>query len=435
MKLICETCTINRSVAGGKRAFQKTILAIGKGSERKGDETKIMLITTANKSGTKYSVLKNISKIFTRFLEEGKATISFVTPEHDVQIKSDKVQLTAFLKVLKLVLTGCGQPAEGTQPVTNPFSPSAPLRLPCLTVGKKKASILDSPSVLATKCVITNRKDYPTKGFSRLLVSLQITDVKLSRFDSQILLLQKLRFLNLSNNCLRSLPRALGQLRLSELDLSSNRLADCTFDWLLEPNIQSSLQSLNISDNGLSFLPINVINAGAMVALTANNNHIRKLPFALWTMGRLRVLSLAKNQIDGVPETLERIRLERLDLSENNLSPDGGTAELHPSPSMQQRQPSTLFELAARIVIHRKLPYAMPGLLPFTVVDIIRRVPLCGCGQPCFDAKVYQRTKVINGRCSCLVLNANHLLIADSVFCSEKCIRKANERRLHNRGL
>jgi len=124
MKLICETCTINRSVAWGKRAFQKTILAIGKGSERKGDETKIMLITTANKAGTKYSVLKNISKIFTRFLEEGKATISFVTPEHDVQIKSDKVQLTAFLKVLKLVLTGSGQPAEGTQPVTNPFSPS-----------------------------------------------------------------------------------------------------------------------------------------------------------------------------------------------------------------------------------------------------------------------------------------------------------------------
>uniref|UniRef100_A0A182KIT2 PIF1/LRR1 pleckstrin homology domain-containing protein n=1 Tax=Anopheles christyi TaxID=43041 RepID=A0A182KIT2_9DIPT len=434
MKLICETCTINRAVTGGKRAFQKTILAIGKGSERKGDETKIMLITTANKTGTKYSVLKNISKLFTRFLEEGKATISFIAPEHDVQIKSDKVQLTAFLKVLKLVLTGGGPSVEGTQSATNPFSPSAPLRLPCLTVGKKKASILDSPSVLSTKCTITNRKDYPTKGFSRLLVSLQISDVKLSRFDSQILLLQKLRILNLSNNCIRSLPRALGQLRLCELDLSSNCLTGCTWDWLQEPNIQSSLQSLNISDNGLHFLPTNVIYAGALVALTANSNHIRKLPFAIWTMNRLRVLSLAKNQIDGLPETLERIRLERLDLSENNLSVDGGTTGPYPSTSMQQRQPSTLFELTARTVIDRKLPYATPGLMPFTVVDILRRVPLCGCGVPCFDSRVYHRTKLINGRCSCLVLNANHLLIADSVFCSDKCLRKANERSLHIRG-
>ncbi|XP_050069966.1 leucine-rich repeat protein 1-like [Anopheles maculipalpis] len=431
MKLICETCTINRNVTGGKRAFQKTILAIGKGSERKSDGTKIMLITTSNKSGTQYNVLKNISKIFTRFLEEGKATISFVVPEHDVQIKSDKVQLTAFLKVVKLVLTGGSgvqtteQPSH-TQSTTNPFSPSASLRLPCLTVGKKKSSILDSPSVLSTKCVVTNRKDYPAKGFSCLLVSLQISDIKLSRFDSQILMLQKLRSLNLSNNCIRSLPRALGQMRLCDLDLSGNSLTEAVWDWLLEPNIQSSLQQLNISNNALPCLPINVIYARELVTLAAENNHIRKLPFALWTMSRLRVLSLARNQIDAVPETLARIKLDRLDLSENELFCNVATVpDLRlTSSDTQYRQTSSLFELAARTVIRKKIPYTFPGRIPFTVLEVLRRAPLCSCGQPCFESKVFLRTKVIMIKCSYLVLNANQQLIADCVYCSEKCSRK-----------
>ncbi|XP_035895431.1 leucine-rich repeat protein 1-like [Anopheles stephensi] len=431
MKLICETCTINRNVTGGKRAFLKTILAIGKGSERKSDGTKIMLITSSNKSGTQYNVPKNISKIFTRFLDEGKVTISFVMPEHDVQIKSDKVQLTAFLKVLKLVLTGGTQPAteaSQTPTTTNPFAPSsASLRLPCLTVGKKKSSILDSPSVLSTKCVVTSRKDYPAKGFSRLLVSLQISDIKLTRFDSQILLLQKLRSLNLSRNCIRSLPRALGQMRLCELDLSGNSLAaEASWDWLLEPNVQSSLQQLNISDNGLPFLPVNVIYARSLVTLTAENNHIRKLPFALWTMSRLRILSLAKNRIDAVPETLARMKLDRLDLSENELHCNEATVpdlRLAASDS-PHRQPSSMFELAARTVIRKKIPYTFPGLIPFTVLEVLRRAPLCSCGQPCFESKVFLRTKVITLNCSYMVLNANQQLMADCVYCSEKCSRK-----------
>ncbi|XP_049279120.1 leucine-rich repeat protein 1 [Anopheles funestus] len=422
MKLICETCTINRTVTGGKRAFVKTILAIGKGSERKTDEPKIMLITRGNSSGIKYNVLNNISKLFTSFLDQGKATISFITPSHDVQIKSDKVQLQAFLKVLKLVFTGGGQ--QGAATPNQPLS--APLRLPCLTIGNKKSSLLNSPTILATKCVITNRKDYPTKGFSRLLTTLQISDVKLSRFDSQILLLQKLRVLSLSKNCIRTLPRALGQLRLNELDLSSNDLATCNWEWLLESNIQSSLVLLNISGNGLSFLPVNVIYASNLETLMAENNHIRKLPFALCTLTRLRILSLASNCIDAVPETLARMRLDRLDLSGNELQTHGATVpDLRMAASdTQHRQPSSLFEAAARTVILRKIPYAFPGKLPFTVLELLRRAPLCCCGRPCFNSKVYLRSKVVKPNCHYTIINENHQLWADCVYCSERCSRK-----------
>uniref|UniRef100_A0A182PXQ4 PIF1/LRR1 pleckstrin homology domain-containing protein n=1 Tax=Anopheles epiroticus TaxID=199890 RepID=A0A182PXQ4_9DIPT len=428
MKLICETCTINRAVTGGSRAFQRTILAIGKGSERKEDGIKIMLIKNGNTAGIKYNVLKNISKVFTRFLEEGKATISFLAPEHDVQIKSDQVQLKAFLKVLKLVLSGASyKPSEGgpaQQTATNPFPPSAPPRLPCLTVGKKKASILGSTSVLKTKAVITNRKDYPRDGFQRQLVSLQISNLRMVKFDTQILLLQKLRHLNLSNNCLQKLPRRLGQMHLREVDLSDNKLAECSWDWLLEPNIQSSLQSLNISNNGLSFLPYNVTYATSLVTLTAKDNYIRKLPFAIWHLKGLRVLTLTNNRIDAVPETFEKLKLEKVDFSGNrmfSLAPD-----LRPDPTLSVRlcQPSTLFELTARTVLNRKIPYASPGLIPSTVADTLHRVPLCRCGQPCFDLKVYQAAKSLSAGAGLIVTDANQYLVADCVFCSVKCMPK-----------
>uniref|UniRef100_A0A182MTC1 PIF1/LRR1 pleckstrin homology domain-containing protein n=1 Tax=Anopheles culicifacies TaxID=139723 RepID=A0A182MTC1_9DIPT len=422
MKLFCKTCTINRTVPGDKRAFTKTVLAIGKGSERKADDTKIMLITCASKNGIKYNVLNNINKIFTRFLDEGKATISFIMPAHDVQIESDPIHLIAFLKVLKLVLTGGDQPGKMSQSTTNPCLPSASLRLPCLTVGNKKTSILSSPSVLSTKCVITKRKDYPIKGFSRLLVTLQISNIKLTRFDSQILLLPKLRNLCLSTNCIRTLPRALGQLRLSELDLSDNNLAGDSWEWLLEPNIQSSLLVLNISNNGLSCLPINVIYASQLEVLTAENNHIHKLPFALCTLTRLRMLSLASNNIDAVPETLARMRLDRLDLSGNKLYAEAATV---PDLRMDtQRHSPSLFELAARTVIFKRIPYTFPGMIPFTVLELLRRAPLCSCGRPCFESKVYLRAKVLKPNCSYIIMNANQQLWADCVYCSEKCLRK-----------
>ncbi|XP_058060370.1 leucine-rich repeat protein 1 [Anopheles bellator] len=426
MKLVCETCTINRAMSGGKRVFLKTILAIGKGSERKADEPKIMLITTSNKTGTKYGVLQNINKIFTRFLDEGKATISFLVPEHDVQIKSDKIQLTAFLKVLKLVFTG-DRPSE-TLGAAQSSQPSA-VRLSCLTVNNKKASMLGSTNVLATRCVIKHRKDYPTKGFSRLLVSLQISDIKLCRLDTQLMLLPQLRSLNLSNNCIQQLPRKFGQLRLTDLDLSNNKLQDTadSWEWLMEPNLQSTLQMLNISGNELSFLPINVIYARTLVTLVANNNLISKIPFALWKMTQLREISLVSNRITAIPETLRRMRLQKLDLSSNQLFENEATVQdlrMEELTATAHSQPSSLFELAARVAINRKIPYWLPGKVPFTVLETLHRTPLCGCGQPCFESKVYERAKVVTLNCVHIILNANQQLFADCVFCSQKCSRK-----------
>lgn len=59
----------------------------------------------------------------------------------------------------------------------------------------------------------------------------------------------------MSNNCIEHLPKRLGDLRLIQLDLSQNKLSKSThsdWDWLVQPSIKSSLQTLNLSDNEVS---------------------------------------------------------------------------------------------------------------------------------------------------------------------------------------
>ncbi|XP_055641310.1 leucine-rich repeat protein 1 [Toxorhynchites rutilus septentrionalis] len=415
MKLVCETSVVNRNVPATRRGFQRTILAIGKNSEKKSDETVIMLKTTENKSGSKYELKGNISKIFTRFVSEGKATISFNVPEHDVQIKSEVIQLTTFLKQLKAVLSG-EKPAQNR---TN--SPAATLgKLSCLSsVANMKSSVLSSTKTFSTKCVIRRRSDYPLKGFSRNLVTLQISDIKLIRFDPQILLLRSLRILNLSNNCIEKIPRELGQLNLTDIDLSGNALQNERWEWLLEPTIQNRLQNLNVGSNNLSYFPTNLVYSKGLVRLDLQRNHIQKLPFAVWKMAQLRLLNLSGNQIASVPESMVRMRLEQIDLSENNLSQNASTVQdLRMSSNINQV--ASLCELAARVVVARKIPYS-PATIPFVLVEMMHRTPICGCGLLCFTTKIYERVKVVRLNCQQLIMNSNHMLYADCVFCSQRC--------------
>lgn len=415
MKLICETCVVNRSgpASGGKRPFQKTILAVGneKKSTSSAEEPVIMLITNSNKTGTRYGLRKNIGKIFTRFLAEGKATISFHIPEHDVQIKSEVVQLTGFLKVLRSVLTGGDATVEA--------APAA--KLPCLSMANKKVSsvLAASNKALATKCVIRSRGEYPLKGFSRNLVSLQISDIKLVRFDPQILLLKNLRTLNLANNCIEKIPQALGQMRLTEIDLSGNALQNHQWEWLREHAIQSSLQSLNISSNNLTYFPTNLIYCRVLIRLDLQINHLQKLPFAVWKMSRLRILNLARNQLASIPESMTRMKLDQLDLSENKLSQESSTVPDLRVPSTLGHMPA-LWEMAARVVVARKIHYA-PGMIPFLLVEILNRTPICGCGLLCFTSRVYERAKVVRLNCQHLIMDSNHVVYADAVFCSQRC--------------
>ena len=103
----------------------------------------------------------NISKVFSKFLNEGKTTISFVVPPHDLMIKADDIiQLKSFLGSIRMVL-------QGKQ----------------LSRGAGGLSTLDSNVKTCrpkTKLVVTSKSDYPVlEGFPRTLHQLHVIIVTL----------------------------------------------------------------------------------------------------------------------------------------------------------------------------------------------------------------------------------------------------------------
>lgn len=93
MKIVCETCVVNRSKPHVKSRSVKSTLAVGK-NNKENSKVFLLLISPQNKSGSRYDLSNNISKIFTKFISEGKCTISLKLPEADIQIKADPVQVT-----------------------------------------------------------------------------------------------------------------------------------------------------------------------------------------------------------------------------------------------------------------------------------------------------------------------------------------------------
>lgn len=95
--------------------------------------------------------------MFTRFLNEGKATIRFKVPEHDLIICSDPVQIKAFFRILKLGLDG--------------KTPLQSLQLSSLCSTEGQTALKPVKTKLIVKC----KNDYPTlSGFPRTLEVLQV---------------------------------------------------------------------------------------------------------------------------------------------------------------------------------------------------------------------------------------------------------------------
>ena len=64
-----------------------------------------MLCTASNLSGMKLNISANISRVFDKFLDQGKCTIQMIQPAKTIVIsKADPLQLKALLNLLKKVL-------------------------------------------------------------------------------------------------------------------------------------------------------------------------------------------------------------------------------------------------------------------------------------------------------------------------------------------
>ncbi|NXF79561.1 LLR1 protein, partial [Sclerurus mexicanus] len=357
-------------------------------------------------------VQHNVERLFTRFVEQGKATVRLREPAVDLRLsKANVSHLKTFLSALRLA-------HQGTDAGLLPLS----------TLVPAKNSEVEKPK---TKMIITSRRDYPlTKGFPYSLEHLQTSYCKLARIDTRVLCLKKLRKLDLSHNHIKQLPATLGDLAcLQELDLRDNHLESFS-GALCRSGLQRSLQLLDLSHNRLRALPREFCQLRALLTLRLDDNELLRLPCRIGQLGRLRCLSAARNKLPFLPADFRRLCLENLDLFGNPFEQPNPLV-----PNIQLKIPLTLLECAARATVNHRIPYGC-HLLPSHLCEDLEVAKTCQCGSACLSSFI-QITVTMN-----LHHVAHTVVLVDNMggteapilcyFCSLHCYSQFLDRHLQS---
>ncbi|NXD28087.1 LLR1 protein, partial [Spelaeornis formosus] len=417
MRLQCEVEVLSRLLPScglrGRGRPARALLSLGRpGGAAAG--VCLMVCTARDRGGARYQVQHNVERLFTRFVEEGKATVRLREPAVDLCLsKADVISLKTFLSALRLA-------HQGTDTDVLPLSPLVPA----------KNSDVEKPK---TKMIITSRRDYPlTKSFPFSLEHLQTSYCKLARLDSRVLCLRKLRKLDLSHNHIQQLPAALGELPcLQELDLRDNHL-EAFSGALCTSGLQKSLQLLDLSQNRIQALPAEFCRLRALVQLRLDDNALLRLPCRIGQLGRLRLLSAARNRLPFLPCDFRRLALENLDLFGNPFEQPNPLV-----PNVQLKIPLTLLECAARAAVNHRIPYSC-RLLPSHLCKDLEVAKTCRCGSACLSSFI-QITVTMN-----LHHVAHTVVLVDNMggtdapvlyyFCSLGCYSQFLDRQLQSSG-
>nr|XP_033809175.1 leucine-rich repeat protein 1 isoform X2 [Geotrypetes seraphini] len=308
----------------------------------------------------------NIEQFFTKFVEEGKATIRLKEPAVDVCLSKASVNaLKTFLSAAKLA-----------------HQSNAAEKLPLSTLTPAKASEVTKPK---TKLTIMSKQDYPlTKSFPYSLEQLQVSYCRLARVDMRMLCLKKLRKLDLSHNSIKKLPVTIGDLvHLQEFILHDNHMEEFP-GVLCSSTLQRSLQSLDLRQNRLKALPLRFCQFQELVQLKLDDNELMRLPFKIGQLMKLRVFSAARNKLPFLPHSFQDLALENLDLFGNpfqEANPLVPNVELNLSPL-------PLFECAARAVVNYRIPYAS-HILPAHLCQELDMSKTCKCGGSCLNSFIH----------------------------------------------
>ncbi|NXW52344.1 LLR1 protein, partial [Nyctiprogne leucopyga] len=369
MRLQCEVEVVSRLLPTcglrGRGRGTRALLSLGRPPGRArgdGGGVYLMVCTARDRVGARYKVQENIERFFTRFVEEGKATVRLREPAVDVCLsKANASNLKNFLSAVRLA-------HQGTNIGALPLSALVPA----------KTSEVEKPK---TKMIITSRRDYPlTKNFPYSLEHLQTSYCKLARVDTRVLCLKKLRKLDLSHNHIKQLPATIGDLTcLQELNLHDNHLESFS-GALCNSTLQKSLQFLDLSQNKIKALPIQFCQLRELVNLKLDDNELIRLPFKMGQLDHLRFLSAARNKLPFLPSDFRKLCLENLDLFGNPFEQPNPLV-----PNIQLKIPLTLLECAARATVNYRIPYGC-HLLPSHLCEDLEVAKTCQCGSACLSS-------------------------------------------------
>lgn len=172
------------------------------------------------------------------------------------------------------------------------------------------------------------------------LTKLLLASNKLQVLSEDIRLLPALTVLDIHDNQLTSLPKAIGELEhLQKLNLSRNKLKELPEElWNLKDLRSLHLQEnelekvsegvgqlccmsdMDLSNNQLTAIPDSFSNLSNLVKFNLSNNKLRSLPPGISAMKSLKLLDCTNNQLERVPQELAQMAsLEQLYLRHNKL--------------------------------------------------------------------------------------------------------------------
>ncbi|XP_011643509.1 leucine-rich repeat protein 1 [Pogonomyrmex barbatus] len=404
MKLHCNVEIYDRSLSS-QRKSQRSILAFAKRSDK---DVCLYLQMRQNKQGIKYQIVNNIRCVFTKFITNGKATIRLQQPCHDLIIQSDPIQLKSFLHILHLIANGHTQHIEA-----HTFMSTETFNLTQFSLGK-------------TKFEIKKKSEYPVfQGFPKTTEQLILSGLDRKSFDRQILYLQSLKHLDLSDNKIPFLPKELGTLpNLQNLLLARNNFGKSSrskWTWLEQTPIQNSLRFLDLSGNSLTELPIQIKNLNALMELKARENMLTHLPHNIGILRNLKSLDLGKNNLSYLPGSITYLKLRLLNITENKLQNCNTETYIRGLKDEGSKRVPSLVEWSAKCILKfRNITYDA-SIIPYTLVEYLDEAKYCHmCKNACFDHYV---RKFIQLPLSCVELRMSSYIDfkLECYFCSLEC--------------
>lgn len=265
-------------------------IRIGNGRTSKGT-----VAIKTNKTGNKFMLFKNTggkyleefrvgTEIKNRFMDQGKITFNFkyAQPPMVVFLEGSSMQnLNKLIKQLK-------SEASVSQR---------------LSKDKKVAEVLqESLQVLSLDKMPTSKLPPTLKNLTISNIqdpSLQlILQTKISKLLKSSL--PKLNKLDLSSNNLTAFPEKITSLKISNLNLSNNKMKSLP-DFQKNDEFSKNVNSIEIANNLISVLPKSLMNVVNLKRLILTKNKIKAIPVHLQYLKNLDVLHLDKNLIRNIP--------------------------------------------------------------------------------------------------------------------------------------
>jgi len=374
--------------------------------EKQSDNLHVLLCTAQNTAGIKYKVKANVEQIFEKFVTEGRATIRFKDPPHNILIsKADSIQLKSFLKIIRLTLNG-----------------KACDKLCFPRLAKVSASQVQA---VKNKIEVQTRGAYlQLSSIPSTLISLILNNCELKKISERIPKLRNLKLLDLNFNCITEIPFDVGGLVLEELHVSNNKL-EAISSRLFLGNMANTLHTLDLSNNNLSSVPSDICNLKGLVTLKLSNNKLTHLPPNLWLLNKLKHFSASENLLIHLPGTMTMLKLDFVNVSGNPFKMDVGPMGIDVATLHKEGVP-TLVEWSSRTVLKSRLVFE-EGDLPVCLTRYLSNSKRCVCGRLFVEASVRVRSLIsLNTISACVVYSRNdhpsNLFPISTDLCNPNCI-------------